>query len=316
MTHYMLIALALLTASPQTPSGPMGDPASSAAKTRPADPKPENAAETPMQPGYVAPKEAPRFELKEDLRGDARTFAKRLSEILGAEVRLPAKIARTPSLPAGKWTASKALNTVGEQIGGVWKQVFVFQPAGKSAPAPASKLASAGTVSLHRLPTSFVGAARALAAQTGCLLEYPKKVSGRYRLDVEEVPIEKALAELGAQAGLKVQPEIRFTCPEPADPERAFAQQVQDEQRRATEEQQRRNEIINRLEDVTGQSPYDANFSWGSVPDSVWEDLNATPEEIEALQAEIQRENEIAQQPIDEVPPNTDTPVPPPDNGQ
>jgi hypothetical protein len=312
----MMLALALLAASPQTPSGPMGDPAHPAAKTRPAAPKPENADERTTQPGYVAPKEESRFELKDDLRGDARTFAKRLSEMLGAEVRLPDRIARTPSLPAGKWTATKALNTVGEQIGGVWKQVFVFLPAGKSAPAPASKLAPAGTVSLHRLPTSFTGAARALAAQTGCLLEFPKKVSGRYPLDVEEVPIEKALADLGAKAGLKLQVEIRFTSLETIDPARAFAQQVEDEQRRAAEEQQRRNAIINRLEDVTGQSPYDPNFAWNSLPDSVWEDLDSTPEEIEALQSEIQRENEIAQQPIDEVPPGTDTPVPPPDNGQ
>jgi hypothetical protein len=110
--------------------------------------------------------------------------------------------------------------------------------------------------------------------------------------------------------------QIRFTCLETVDPARAFAQQVQDEQRRAAEKQQRQYELINRLEDVTGQSPYDEGFSWGSVPDSVWEDLNATPEEIEALQNDIQRDNEIARQPIDEVPQNTDTPVPPPDNGQ
>jgi hypothetical protein len=290
LIHLAGLAAALLAGT--AAAGPGG------ASPAGAPPAGENSQADPAGAGDLpAAKEAPSFELSEELVAEPVEFGKRLTGLIGADVRLPAGLKKKLRLAAARWGAVDALNQVAAQMGGGWQQIFVFKAAVRNARPPAAKLPSAGRVTVRKHYISFRKAARALAEQVGCGVEFPDEVPGRFHVVHTEVPVEEALVHLAGQAGLAIVPAISFELPESSTAPTA-EQAVLEEQRRHTAELLCRAEVAGRLLQFTGEDPEGTDFPWESLsPAVMWHELRLSeldiaPEEVEGLFEQIRRQGD------------------------
>jgi hypothetical protein len=266
-----------------------------AAFTATSAPHPRLQGAEAVQPREARDQTAPRFLLAQDLTDTPDAFARRLSRLLRAEVRLPEKVPNRLRLAAGAWTTQGALNAVARQINGHWYHVFAFEPRESGTAPTASLLPSAGKVTIHRERAAFAKMVRAIATEAGCRVELPKEVpQGRFHLPYEEIAVEEALEGLAAQANLSVIPVAAFEVIE-TDPERALTSMMEAEERQLTEELMERADTIARLEDIVGGDVNDEEFPWDSVAGWVWAELDLSAEEVESLRQEITITREMLQ---------------------
>ncbi|HZP84364.1 MAG TPA: hypothetical protein VFB21_22210 [Chthonomonadaceae bacterium] len=304
----------MAVARPQAPPAPMPPPRGQAAEPSPAPSKnlsppqkgrPAGPTLPTVDPAKVGPPRGaktppPRpsvdtFELKEALTGATpEAFARRLSRLLGAEVRLPEKLAVSLLLPRGRWSAAGALNHIAQQIQGDWHQEFVFRRDTSGPMLLASKLASVGQVTAHKEKLSFEQAARLIARPIRCKVETAKPVAGTYDVAYKQLPIEQALVDLGNKAELSVSAVIVFKRADP-DPERQ-QEELQNEEAEALSHQA---ELRSTLEAITGYDPTDPNFPWLNLPPNIWGMLGLSAEEGEDLQLQAQMESRSAEQQTD-----------------
>lgn len=195
-----------------------------------------------------------------------RLFSQRLGELLGAEVRLPRDVPRTLTVKAGKLSSTELLNGLAERMDGSWRISFVYRREVKNKPQPESKLESVGSAIVALVHRSFDRGARSIAEPAGCRVEFSEAIpGGRYSLAYrEEVPVERALKDLGARARMTVSPVVVFELPE-KDPQAALERQMRDEQERLNEQQLTRNELASWLHETYGADPNSEEFPWDSL---------------------------------------------------
>jgi hypothetical protein len=270
----------------------------SALQKPPASPPVRETQPVPtVQPGFIPVPPAPKFTITERIESSsAREFASKLSDVLGVDVRIPDSYRKKLILNAGQYTAAGFLNEIALQLGGTYRQVFVFKPATKTELVQRkSKLASPGRVSLRRSQVPFALLARVLSERTGCSVEHPARVEGRFSIDFEAIPIEVAMADLAAKAGMVLSIAIQFE-PAETNAERLLQQTLELSDKQMLEEQLQREEIVEELQSMTGQDPLSEDFPWDSLPDSFWSERGYGPEEVEELRNRFLLEGQLARE--------------------
>lgn len=246
-------------------------------------------AAPPRDPG------APLLTLKEAItEKDPQTFARRLSALLGAEVRLPLRIAPPLTLPAGEWSVDDLLEKVGAQVmavkgvQGSWHPLFVFSRTEKEDPKPVSKLKSAGLVSLNRQDASFSALTYAVVRSIGGRVEVPEGVRGLFSLNCKSQPVEKVMADLASRAGLSLKTGVTFefdteglaTGQGTTEEERQIAEGLR-YQEEASRPEQEELALMAAVSAATGLEPDDPNFPWDTIDPQIWSSLGFSPEGLD-----------------------------------
>ncbi len=257
---------------------------------------------------------------------DAAAFAARLAALLGAPVRLPQTLKTVPVLPSGRYTPEslladvrKQVNRAGEQ--GDWRETFVFQPASKNTlPTPPSRLRSLGSVTLDARDASFADLAHQVVKAADGSVELPNSVPGRYSLHETNAPVEQALADLAAQAGLTVTPTLVFSFAPVAasDPPPTDSAPETDEERAQKQaeaqvvalgrDQQEFQQRAARLQAITGMDPDSPGFNILAITPPQWNRLGLSPDALSqfrndlVIQRQEQRATEaLSQQELDQL---------------
>lgn len=250
--------------------------------------------ESPMQVVESPPAPStrePLIELKQSVNDVSATdFRRRVSELLGVDVRDP-RLRGQYSLPAGKWQPDQLLDLVSEQIkervqlDGAWQRTFIFATPSKAQPSPISKLRSAGKVSIERDHAPFSQLASAIAKQVGAKVELPENVVGAFHLAVTNAPVEDALADLAAQAGMTFSVAVAYVeqRADPADAPPPMTEEERNNELAVLEGSQEaffEATLVGALTEVTGVSPLDPEFNWDAVDSRVWAGLGLGPADV------------------------------------
>ena len=251
--------------TPDSPPGPemVGD--SSATPEVPFDrvraPKQELQSEDGADPQDLA---APRFRVETALtETDPRVFARKLSQLLGIEVRIGFDGKRKLTLEAKEWTAAEALNRVARQIQGEWGVEFSLTPASpaKISTASPKRLLPLGTVSVEAPSLSLSKALKTVAERAGCRLVLPRELPAvKVRLALREMPVDRALSDLAAKANRAATAAVVIDLPETA--ERRTAARVSE---RLQEELAATAEVNAYLIEAYGGDPADEGFPWENI---------------------------------------------------
>ena len=279
---------------------------------RPPSGRPSNTQAPPGQPQQKTSPTVPaasRIELKQPLsEKDPAIFARRLSDLLGAKVRLPTALSATLTLPAGVWRADELLDQVGAQImaavqaQGRWRHVFVFTPIAKESPPPVvSRLSSVGVVTVNKQEVPFAEIAHAIVHAVGSRVKLPEAVPGRYTLRCEGVAAERALAQLAAQAGLAVSVMVVFDAPSVESTSRVTEEELKIEKQLAVQAEESQKmlaelERIRAVQEATGMDPLDASFNWDGVDAGVWQGLGLSAKDVAAFRRQMEEEIENQRQ--------------------
>jgi hypothetical protein len=250
--------------------------------------------------------ETPRIPIKAALKfTDSRLLSRSLTDLLGLEVQVEEKGPLNVMLPVGSWTAQELLDKTSKQLHRKWVRNYIFQPDEQTLTAqkpaaltmgsnpPASKLASAGTLSLSvsLIPMTLV--AQAIEGSAGCKIQLPPHTQQLCNLDLSGAPLEEALEQLGAQAKLRVSPSITFepvavkaamqakAQPDDGAETPLSPEEVEHLNQMALDSQKTQAEIIlmDDLRKITGKDPFDPSFNIDKVTDAQWKQIGLSGEE-------------------------------------
>jgi len=248
---------------------------------------------------------------------DPRVFGERLSEVIGASVRLPRQRLASVVLNPGERTAIELLNEVVRQLGTAWRRDFVLRRKGdhtaaiESSDPSHARLPSVGTVEPQIWQRTFARAVHSISDSVACRVELPSALpEGRFTLvSKEPVPAERALTELAQQAGMVVEVVVVI---EAAGPE-ADRERLEEIDRRNYEDLVDKGSLVAWLQNKYGTDLFDQGFPWDDLElnrDAILVtaggELDLALSDIQRLLGLIQLEAQSAQQsgPVGEAPPD------------
>jgi hypothetical protein len=216
-------------------------------------------------------------------------FAHRLSELVGAEVRLTKKAGTPLTLEAGKRTATEILDLVAKQTDCVWRQEFEFRKRSTEFKPQDCKMGPLAPVTLTaRLSVSK--AARVISGAAGCKVKLDEVPATLFPLSYEDMQADLALQDLAKRAGRDLWRIVVFS-PALKDDEAVLSQE-EEFINSLMEQTEQKGRLAIELQELTSLELDDPTFPWEAVL-QLLSPADATPDEIDGMLGQIRAEADM-----------------------